>query len=310
MGKPFLTIDEQIKLLERRGVSTDESTARLLMREGYYSIVNGYKDPFINESATEREGDDRYIAGTSFNDLYDLYSFDRRLWELTFRYLIRAEATAGTAISYCFSEMHREPNAYLLQSSFCDQAEYVSHGHDEDDYAKEISGLIGILSARERNSRAEFIEHYREAHGSVPLWVLANDLTIGNLEHFYNLMKPREREGFCRFVTDSTGRCGDRRLGYFKPQKAQVCLEVLVRFRNICAHDERLYSAHVGGRKNVNYAKTIWMMDRFLTEEEFNAYIAEFVELLNTAVGNCSLIHVLNASGFGCLADEMAKLTK
>lgn len=41
--KPFLTIDEQVRLLESRGLDIDEDTGPTLMREGYYSIVNGYK---------------------------------------------------------------------------------------------------------------------------------------------------------------------------------------------------------------------------------------------------------------------------
>ena len=39
MSKPFLTIEEQVDLLNSRGMSTDTSTARILLREGYYSIV-------------------------------------------------------------------------------------------------------------------------------------------------------------------------------------------------------------------------------------------------------------------------------
>ena len=70
--KPFLTIIEQVSLLESRGLSTDAATARVLMREGYYSIVNGYKDPFIDSEATDEAGDDRYLSGATFSDLYDL----------------------------------------------------------------------------------------------------------------------------------------------------------------------------------------------------------------------------------------------
>lgn len=46
--KPFLTIDEQMALLRRCELHTDSETERILMREGYYSIINGYKTPFID----------------------------------------------------------------------------------------------------------------------------------------------------------------------------------------------------------------------------------------------------------------------
>lgn len=44
-GWPFLTIQQQIDLLESRGVETSEATASILLREGYYSVVNGFKGP-------------------------------------------------------------------------------------------------------------------------------------------------------------------------------------------------------------------------------------------------------------------------
>lgn len=56
MCKPFLTIDQQIGLLESRGVATDAETASILMREGYYSVVNGYKAPFLDDEKTLEAG--------------------------------------------------------------------------------------------------------------------------------------------------------------------------------------------------------------------------------------------------------------
>ena len=41
LNKPFKTINEQIEILNKRGVSTDNHTARILLREGYYAVVNG-----------------------------------------------------------------------------------------------------------------------------------------------------------------------------------------------------------------------------------------------------------------------------
>ena len=43
MDKPFKTVEEQVALLESRGMATDSNTPDILLREGYYSVVNGYK---------------------------------------------------------------------------------------------------------------------------------------------------------------------------------------------------------------------------------------------------------------------------
>ena len=75
MGKPFLTIQRQIELLEPRGVKTDDASGSILLREGYYSVVNGYKDPFIDRGATAAAGDDRYKEGITLTAIYDLFFF-------------------------------------------------------------------------------------------------------------------------------------------------------------------------------------------------------------------------------------------
>ncbi len=46
MDKPFKSIDEQIAILESRGLECDNNTRLVLEREGYYPVINGYKDLF------------------------------------------------------------------------------------------------------------------------------------------------------------------------------------------------------------------------------------------------------------------------
>lgn len=49
MDKPFKSIAEQIAILESRGLECDNDTRLVLEREGYYPVVNGYKDLFLDE---------------------------------------------------------------------------------------------------------------------------------------------------------------------------------------------------------------------------------------------------------------------
>lgn len=93
MDKPFLTLDEQVNRLESRGLLVDTRTRWILECEGYYSVVNGYKWPFLDEGESAEAGDDRYKRGASFHDIYRLFSFDRKLRHLVFEYTMLAEAT-------------------------------------------------------------------------------------------------------------------------------------------------------------------------------------------------------------------------
>lgn len=306
MGKPFLTIEEQIELLERRGVSRTKGECCALMREGYYSIINGYKEPFLEPVVTKDDLNDRYKGGTSFDDIFALFTFDRSLRALTFRNLIKAEATARTAIAYTFASAHRGQDAYLLQESYCSEQEYLEYNRSNNSYADELSGLTSILKRTRDKSDSDFISHYRNAHGSVPIWVLCNALTFGNIQHFFNLMKPNEKVSVCKMIAESTGRKGSKLLGYFDVDEARVSLEVLVKFRNLCAHDERLYCAHVGARKNVGYSKMIWMLERFLTEEEFYGFLRDVTDLVGDYLEvNAAGAHLLDDLGFPEMLSKM-----
>ena len=49
MTKPFRSVTDQVVILEARGLSfKDKAQAmKILERYGYYEIINGYKDPFL-----------------------------------------------------------------------------------------------------------------------------------------------------------------------------------------------------------------------------------------------------------------------
>ena len=84
-------------------------TPWILEREGYYSIVNGYKDPFLDKEAGKRTHEDRYLTGTSFNDLYALFVFDRNLRFLLFRMTTGSVVRGNIARSFTalYKDSHR-----------------------------------------------------------------------------------------------------------------------------------------------------------------------------------------------------------
>lgn len=112
------------------------------------------------------------MVGTSFDDIYNLFKFDRSLRALTFQSIIKAEALVRTAVAYTFASAHREHDSYLLQESYCSREEYSRYNRGGSPYADELSGLISILRRVRDKNDAEFVAHYRNEHGSVPIWVL------------------------------------------------------------------------------------------------------------------------------------------
>ena len=79
MAKPFLTYEQQLNKLknEKKLVISDDVVALNTLKDiGYFSLIGGYKTPFINPMTRV------YEAGTTFEDIYALYRFDTALREL------------------------------------------------------------------------------------------------------------------------------------------------------------------------------------------------------------------------------------
>ena len=100
--KEFKTIAEQISILESRGMHVGREASAILLRENYYSVINGYKDPFLDKKAMQSSADDVYVEGSRFEWVFSLFQFDRELRRITFSYLIQAEAALKTATVYTF----------------------------------------------------------------------------------------------------------------------------------------------------------------------------------------------------------------
>lgn len=296
MDKPYKSIDEQITLLKSRGIITNSETPLTLLREGYYSIINGYKAPFIDKSASSEAQDDRYAEDTSFSDIYALFLFDRNLRETTFHYVLRAEALMRTVCAYTFSEHHTGADDYLKQENYASAKEYAEFGLSG--YLFNMQKLHTCLFKKATKGERDFLVHYRNNHGWVPLWVLANDLTFGNIEHFFNLMKPNEQALVCKRIVEATGMKGSK-LGFLNPENVRIGLDVVVKVRNMCAHDERLYCARVGRRKNVSYLKFLTYLRRYLPEDEFEELVEAVSDHVNTYSNKSELVaHILKEMGF------------
>lgn len=219
MGKPFLSFDEQIdKLQNEKGlVITDRDYAKQRLQEiGYFGLIGGYKVPFKDQTTK------KYMCGTTFDDICALYEFDEDLREFFLKYILRIERHLRSLISYYFSEKYgAEQDSYLAAENFT------------KDHAKEqeVSRLTGALRKLAIDSAGyPYIVHHRDEYGNVPLWVLVGALSFGNLSKFYRLS-----------TSDIQARIAKEFRGVNERQLSQY-LKVLTSFRNVCAHNERLFS--------------------------------------------------------------------
>lgn len=312
MDKEFKTIDELICLLESRNVTTDENTAAAISRESYYAVVNGYKKPFLDYEAMEASGSDVFKPGVEFRWMYDLFMFDRDLRIITFNYLTRAEAVVKTSVVYSFCRSHREESSYLDVSNFCTGEDILVpkafKGNKKALYSQNISRLMTTLNGKlvVKSKTRPFIKHYMSKHGYVPLWVLANDLTFGNVAHFYQLMQSKDQADVCRSIA-KVRQLDSKKDGTLSPRELLRATSILVDFRNICAHDERLYCAKSG---NDDFAVMLSMMLRVLPKIEVEDIVQEIFDLFDKYKGKLNHVTpstLLDDMGFHLRRDERTK---
>lgn len=260
----FLTFTEQCNLLRTRGLTVDDDALHILAREGYYPIINGYKDPFIDHQRSSDIGDDRYVDGTSFDNIYDLFLFDRSLRELSFHYISQAESAIKTACAYVFAHAHLENDAYIVAENYISKDDY----YNPDLYEKKRLNLIQKLQRRSGKSHQPYVQHYRDNYGVVPLWILVNALTFGEISYFFDFLQPHEQNDVCRLISEAT-----KRNEFIPPSKMRSALSLIVSARNICAHSGRLYCTHLGySRRSSHYSDLVQALSLFLNEREFNTF--------------------------------------
>ena len=115
IAKQFKTLDEQVEILKSKGmIIQDEKYAKeVLLRENYF-FLNGYRHLFMKNS------EDRYFKnGTTFEEMYSLFLFDRSYRNIIFKYLLVIENNLKSITSYQLSKKYgyRERD-YLKEKNF------------------------------------------------------------------------------------------------------------------------------------------------------------------------------------------------
>ena len=218
-AKPFKTHDEQLNILESRGIdfskpSSKSNAKKWLQRIGYYNLINGYSSPFWDTSDK-----DKYLQGTTIDEIYSLYLFDRKMRQIFLKHILPLETNVKSLVAYYFPMAHPEAN-YLVYENFDTSSKNCS---------KHIIELIAEIQ-RQIASRVSdpSISHYLNKYGYVPLWVLNNILTLGTISKFYSLMKQEERQKISKVF-------------HLSDNELESVLTYVSSVRNFCAHGNRLF---------------------------------------------------------------------
>lgn len=217
--KPFLNYEKQLDNLtnEKQLTINNRDFALAKLKDVcYYSLIGGYKNLFYNPMTR------KYETGTTFEDIVALYDFDKKLRSLIFQNICSIEQKIRSLISYHFCEVYSENQNDYLNANNYNNTLKNRHG---------IQKLIHILSNEAKISTEHaYVVYQRNTYGNVPLWVILNTLTIGQTSKMYS------------FLTTSVQSKISKNFQSVSERALSQYLKVLTHFRNICAHNERLFS--------------------------------------------------------------------
>ncbi|BAU28472.1 abortive infection bacteriophage resistance protein [Aneurinibacillus soli] len=207
--KPPLTYEEQLNLLKIRGlvIKNDLEATEILKRVNYYRL-KGYM-----LSLKQKE---QFFAGISFEHIFNLYEFDRKLRNILIPMLENIEIAFRTDI------------AYLLAHK------YGSIGYKNRKFFQNEKWHAEFLSRIDNEVKHEnetFITHHKiKYNGQLPAWVMVEVLSFGALSMlFHNLHKEDQKQ-----IAQS--------IYYVSAFYIKSWLRCLSYIRNVCAHYGRLYN--------------------------------------------------------------------
>ncbi len=215
--KVFKTIQEQISILESKGLIIDDYlfTEDILIRENYF-FISGYRHLFLKSPKNRN-----FIKGTTFRELYALFNFDRQVRNIVFKNLLIIENNLKSIISYQLSKKYgfREKD-YLRPENF---TKVPDKQRQLSDTLKKMKRQIRVNGAQHSAT-----SHYLKNYGYIPLWVVVKVLSFGIVGELYTVMKREDQEEIAGIYDLSINNL----LTY---------LPILSNYRNLCAHEDILY---------------------------------------------------------------------
>jgi len=227
-NKRFKTYEEQIEILNSKGLITDNESLNILKRNNYYFLINRYKDLFIVPNIKPNI----FKKGTHFNEIVSVYNFERDLRMILLKYIITIENTLKSVISHEFAKKYGH--------SYLDINSYDTKNNDKT-RLRDIKGLFNTINRTIKKGikENEYIKYYNSNYSEIPFWVVINDLSFGNIVGLYNVMYEELKNNISNeFMMNSDE--------FYKS------LRVLHFFRNLAAHNQRTFDSKANEKIEIN----------------------------------------------------------
>ena len=168
--KPYKSAKDLVQLLQTRGlIINDFSRAENYIRHiGYYRL-SAYMCPHLEHPKEKHI----YKKNKTFQNILDLYKFDKKLRLLIFNEIEKIEIAVRSSIVNNACEIFNDP--YWIT----DEKYFMS--------ANRFKKTLKIISKELTNSKEDFIIHFRTKYSETypPAWILSEILPLGVMTSIY-----------------------------------------------------------------------------------------------------------------------------
>ena len=212
--KEFKSLAEQIEIMKNKGLAiNDEEKAKvILLRENYF-FINGYRHLFMKSI-----NDKKFIPGSTFDELYAVFTFDRRFRNIIFKNVLIIENNIKSIISYQLSKKYgyREKD-YLRPENFSLDRKK----------SRQVNDLIRKMKRQIRvnGEKHSATFHYINNYGYIPLWILVKLLSFGIVSEMFTILKPEDQMSIAEYYD-------------LDILVLSNYLSILANYRNLCAHED------------------------------------------------------------------------
>ncbi len=216
LTKPHLSYSDMINKLYSKGlvIENEDNALRILKKYGYFGVITGYKSIFKNKNGS-------YILHFKIENLEALYLFDNQLRSDLLYEILKIENHIKSLISYSFCQEYGESDNYIVDIN---SYNYIKK------HQIEIDKLINMINDIMKSNNYSYLVHQREKYQNIPIWVIMKTMTLGQVSKFYKFLPIKIK------INISKEYVG------IDENELENMLNILSRFRNVCAHNERLFN--------------------------------------------------------------------
>ncbi len=273
-NKKPTTLEEQVSLLESRGVKIDNDAAMQILSQVNYYRFCGYGLYFeeFDDNGTRL---DRFLPDTTFNRIYGLYLWDEKLRVFLQKYLGRFEVLFRSILNYVMVTETQNPFWFMDGNLFANSI-------DLNTLKQECIDALERAVDNNELSAMHFRATYTESDVP-PCWILSEFLSFGKWSKVLGALK------FQSHIKMVASRLKA------PPHDIVSWVRSLVILRNRCAHHGRLW----GYRFKIKPSRTP-SMQRFLLE---NGAVGSLIYILHDLLSTDRTAQLEMAASFNALIE-------